>query len=78
MRSSLGKTPQYQYDAAGNPTATTTPLGAKTTSTYDKAGRVLSTTSARGNATGGDPAKPGRGVRRVPGSPLGSAAGSGE
>ncbi len=43
------KTTLFDYDASGNRTKITSPLGFKTTFTYDSSGRTLSVRDARGN-----------------------------
>jgi RHS repeat-associated protein len=43
------KTTLYDYDASGNLTKLTSPLGLKTTMTYDASGRLLSRRDPRGN-----------------------------
>jgi RHS repeat-associated protein len=51
-----GKVWIYGYDANGDRSAVTDPLGNKSTSQYNNVGWVTSTVSARGNATGANPA----------------------
>ena len=48
---------RFAYDAAGNRTSITTPLGEITTMSYDGSGRMASRTDPRGNVSGADPAK---------------------
>ena len=52
MTDQRGKTWSYGYDAQGNRTSVTSPLGNKTTYGYDVTGRQTSVTSPRGNVVG--------------------------